>query len=122
VRWKKSSCEIKTRPEHRDEPGGLFIGANMSLFALMNTAPAELLHPLFMQHFSHHRLPPVGSMRNLTSIAADQVDMNTCKHAKQPGCGGSQKKRRQQRRRRNSISSRPVDAAKKKPPYPTKSG
>jgi hypothetical protein len=37
---------------HRDDPGGLFIGASKLLLALMNTAPAELLHHLFMQHFS----------------------------------------------------------------------
>jgi hypothetical protein len=37
---------------HRDDPGGLFIGTIKLLLALMNTAPAELLHHLFMQHFS----------------------------------------------------------------------
>jgi hypothetical protein len=44
---------------HRDEPGGLFIGASMSLFALMNSAPAELLHPLndaaLQSHWLHRR-------------------------------------------------------------------
>jgi hypothetical protein len=31
---------------HRDGSGGLFIGTSMLLFVLMNSAPAELLHPL----------------------------------------------------------------------------
>jgi hypothetical protein len=44
--------KLETLLSHRDEPGGLFIGASMLLFALMNSAPAELLHPLDMQHFS----------------------------------------------------------------------
>jgi len=37
---------VETLLAHRDGPGGLFIGASMLLFALMNSAPAELLHPL----------------------------------------------------------------------------
>jgi hypothetical protein len=43
---------LETRVSHRDEPGGLFIGTSKLLFALMNSAPAELLHHLYMQHFS----------------------------------------------------------------------
>ncbi|WP_238533989.1 hypothetical protein, partial [Herbaspirillum lusitanum] len=31
---------------HRDDAGGLFIGTSKLLLALMNSAPAELLHPL----------------------------------------------------------------------------
>jgi len=38
--------KVETLLAHRDGPGGLFIGASMLLFALMNSAPAELLHPL----------------------------------------------------------------------------
>ncbi|MFD2273690.1 hypothetical protein ACFS07_28725 [Undibacterium arcticum] len=81
---KNQVARLKTRPEHCDAPGGLFIGANMLLFALMNTAPAELLHPLFMQHFSHHRLAPFAFTHNLTSMAVDEVDMQylqTCQAA-----------------------------------------
>jgi hypothetical protein len=37
---------VETRMIHRDEPCGLFIGTSMHLLALMNSAPAELLHPL----------------------------------------------------------------------------
>jgi hypothetical protein len=37
---------METPLTHRDVPGGLFIGASMLLFALMNSAPAELLHLL----------------------------------------------------------------------------
>jgi hypothetical protein len=38
--------KFETLPPRRDESGGLFIGASIFLFALMNSAPAELLHPL----------------------------------------------------------------------------
>jgi len=37
---------LETRQFHRDETGGLFIGTSLLLLALMNSAPAELLHPL----------------------------------------------------------------------------
>jgi hypothetical protein len=37
---------VETPLVHRDEPGGLFIGTSKLLFALMNSAPAELLHLL----------------------------------------------------------------------------
>ena len=42
----KSSYKVETRLDHRDGPGGLFIGTSKLLLALMNSAPAELLHPL----------------------------------------------------------------------------
>jgi hypothetical protein len=42
----KSSYKMETPLHHRDESGGLFIGASILLFALMNSAPAELLHLL----------------------------------------------------------------------------
>jgi hypothetical protein len=37
---------METPLTHRDAPGGLFIGTSKRLFALMNSAPAELLHLL----------------------------------------------------------------------------
>jgi hypothetical protein len=37
---------METPLAHRDAPGGLFIGTSKLLFALMNSAPAELLHLL----------------------------------------------------------------------------
>jgi hypothetical protein len=37
---------LETPLTHRDAPGGLFIGTSKPLFALMNSAPAELLHLL----------------------------------------------------------------------------
>jgi hypothetical protein len=43
---KNQASRFETRTSHRDEPGGLFIGASILAFALMNSAPAELLHPL----------------------------------------------------------------------------
>jgi hypothetical protein len=43
---KNQTTKLETPPVHRDAPGGLFIGASMLLFALMNSAPAELLHTL----------------------------------------------------------------------------
>jgi hypothetical protein len=42
----KSSYKTEILLPHRDEPGGLFIGASRLLLALMNSAPAELLHLL----------------------------------------------------------------------------
>jgi hypothetical protein len=44
---KNQATKLETLPPRRDESGGLFIGTSMFLFALMNSAPAELLHPLF---------------------------------------------------------------------------
>jgi hypothetical protein len=43
-------------PIARDGSPGLFIGTNKLLFALMNSAPAELLHPLI-----HAALQPLRS-------------------------------------------------------------
>jgi hypothetical protein len=37
---------LETPLVHRDEPSGLFIGTSKRLLALMNSAPAELLHLL----------------------------------------------------------------------------
>jgi hypothetical protein len=42
-----------TRLHHRDNANGLFIGTGKLLLVLMNPAPAELLHPLTMQHFNY---------------------------------------------------------------------
>jgi hypothetical protein len=43
---KNQATKLETLLSRRDESGGLFIGTSMFLFALMNSAPAELLHPL----------------------------------------------------------------------------
>jgi len=45
---------METRPIHHGS-SGLFIGASKLLFALMNAAPAELLHFL-----DHAALQPIG--------------------------------------------------------------
>jgi hypothetical protein len=42
----RKTTRLETRAAHRDEPHGLFIGASKLLLALMNSAPAELLHHL----------------------------------------------------------------------------
>jgi hypothetical protein len=44
---------LETRIDHRDDPRGLFIGTSKLLLALMNSAPAELLH-----HLIHAALQP----------------------------------------------------------------
>jgi hypothetical protein len=49
---------LETRPPHRDGIGGLFIGTSVLLLALMNLAPAELLHPL-----TYAALQPYMTMR-----------------------------------------------------------
>jgi hypothetical protein len=49
-----SSYKLEIRLTHHGS-GGLFIGANMFLFALMNPAPAELLHLLV-----NAALQPIG--------------------------------------------------------------
>jgi hypothetical protein len=55
---------METLLTHRDASGGLFIGASVFSFALMNLAPAELLHLLVdaaLQPYLAHgagRLPP----------------------------------------------------------------
>src|SRR4051794_12519576 len=46
---------METQLTHRDATVGLFIGASMLLFALMNSAPAELLHLLV-----YAALQPIG--------------------------------------------------------------
>lgn len=55
---------METRLPHRDAAGGLFIGASKCSFALMNAAPAELLHLLAyaaLQPFRLGRRSAAGS-------------------------------------------------------------
>jgi hypothetical protein len=47
---------IETLQPHRDGSGGLFIGTSKLLLALMNSAPAELLHPLSYAALQPYRL------------------------------------------------------------------
>jgi hypothetical protein len=49
--------KIKTRPTHRSGPGELFIGTN-NWFALMNSAPAELLQLLTFAALQPSSVPP----------------------------------------------------------------
>jgi len=51
---RNSNYEVETRVDHRDDPRGLFIGTSMLLLALMNSAPAELLHPLMHAALQPH--------------------------------------------------------------------
>ena len=44
---------------HRDESGGLFIGASKLPLALMNSAPAELLHHLIHAALQPHSAAPL---------------------------------------------------------------
>jgi hypothetical protein len=82
------------------DSGGLFIGTSKLLLALMNSAPAELLHPL-----TYAALQPTGD--TLPTALTTSV---------------RQKKRRQLRQRRNSVSKRTNLFSKKKPPHPIESG
>jgi hypothetical protein len=66
----------------------------------MNSAPAELLHPL-----TYAALQPLL----ITSFSLQRFRCN-------------QKKRWQQRQRRNSISEKSLPFLRKKPPYPIESG
>src|SRR5690606_25579251 len=43
---KNQVSKVETRPHHRDGIDGLFIGTSVFMLALMNSAPAELLHLL----------------------------------------------------------------------------
>jgi hypothetical protein len=49
--------KIKTRPTHHIGPGELFIGTN-NRFALMNSAPAELLQLLTFAALQPSSVPP----------------------------------------------------------------
>ncbi len=85
---------VETRLAHRDGSGELFIGTSKLSFALMNSAPAELLHPL-----SNAALQPLLMWLG---------DNNT----EEP----PSKKRRQSCRRWNSVSQKPSRFSKKTPP------
>jgi hypothetical protein len=61
---------METRLTHRDGPGGLFIGASVFSFALMNLAPAELLHLLVDAALQPYLAHSVGSIAALPTSAA----------------------------------------------------
>ncbi|WP_304790856.1 hypothetical protein [Lacisediminimonas sp.] len=91
---------METPLPHRDAAGGLFIGASIPSFALMNSAPAELLHLL-----AYAALQPFSGLRR--SPARRTAD---------------QKKRRQQRRRWNTVSGQTNPFSKNTLPCPLSSG
>jgi hypothetical protein len=103
---------------HRDGPGGLFIGTSKLLFALMNSAPAELLHHLIHAALQPHLATP------LFSKSPSRVDGEggPCRALKRRCDSRSQKKRRPQCRRRNTVSEKPTGFSGKKPPFLTGSG
>ena len=99
---------VETPLLHRDGTGGLFIGTSMLLFALMNSAPAELLHPLTyaaLQPSIGHRL--ANKFTALTNLGLAMLTVRLYDSASQrlatiysqafmPLCGDDgQKKRRQ---------------------------
>jgi len=103
---------VETPLLHRDGTGGLFIGTSMFLFALMNSAPAELLHPLtyaaLQPSIGHQLANKFTALTNLglamrivpfcTSLydSASQQLATIYSQASMPLCGGDgQKKRRQ---------------------------
>jgi hypothetical protein len=103
---------------HRDGPNGLFIGTSKLLLALMNSAPAELLH-----HLIHAALQP-HSVTSLFLRTSPRVgdEGGPCCALKGRCSSRNQKKRRQQSRRGYSDSRKPSGFSRKKPPYPTESG
>jgi hypothetical protein len=95
----KSSSNMEILQAHRDALGELFIRTRKPLLALMNSAPAELLHLLV-----YAALQPSLAM-----------------HISGKNRRNGQKKRRQHCRRRNTVSKTPNHFSKKKPPCPTRS-
>ncbi len=70
---------VETPLLHRDGTGGLFIGTSMFLFALMNSAPAELLHPLTyaaLQPSIGHRL--ANKFTALTNLGLAMLTVRLC--------------------------------------------
>jgi hypothetical protein len=74
-----SSYKFETRLIHHGS-GGLFIGTNKSLFALMNAAPAELLHLLV-----NAALQPIWSSLRRSSPVAPSIKPKAAIHATQNG-------------------------------------
>jgi len=124
-----SSYKFETRLIHHGS-GGLFIGTNKSLFALMNAAPAELLHLLV-----NAALQPIWSSLRRSSPVAPSIKPKAAIHATQNGghrgsfryqgceipAELTKKKRRQLSRRWNTYAERPTLFSKKTLPRPTKS-
>lgn len=100
--------------KHRDAPCGLFIGTSKLLLALMNSAPAELLHPLTYAALQPFRPAPAARIAHLRRPCRSR-------HGEQPGCSRL-KNTPALRQRRNSTSERSNEIPKKKPPCPGKSG
>lgn len=102
---------------HRDGANGLFIGTSKLLLALMNSAPAELLH-----HLIHAALQPHLVTSLLLQTSPRVGDEGGPCHALNRRCDSrNQKKRRQQSRRGYPGSRKPTGFSRKKPPFPTKS-
>lgn len=103
---------------HRDEAYGLFIGTSKRLLALMNSAPAELLHHLIHAALQPHSATPLffGSPLRASGDGGLHRALN-----RRCGCR-SQKKRRPQCRRRNTDCKKPPGFSEQKPPFPTWSG
>jgi hypothetical protein len=71
----KSSSNMETLLNHRDGTGGLFIGTSMTLLALMNSAPAELLHLL-----AHAALQPLlASFAGVLLRRPKKTPANACR-------------------------------------------
>ncbi|HVK94195.1 MAG TPA: hypothetical protein VM571_05665 [Noviherbaspirillum sp.] len=105
---KIQTTRLETRTSHRDGPGGLFIGASKHLFALMNPAPAELLHHLIYAALQPHLATPLFC-KSPSHVGGD----GGADHALKVRCNRcSQKKRRQQSRRRNAVSEKPTGFSK----------
>jgi hypothetical protein len=92
----KNQATLETRMLHRDAACGLFIGTSKLLLALMNSAPAELLHPLI-----YAALQPLRSIPE-TRIAHHKMP-RLSRHGEQ-SCCSDLKKTPAIHQRRNSTS------------------
>jgi hypothetical protein len=110
---------LETLLRHRDDSGGLFIGTSKLLLALMNSAPAELLHPLIYAALQPHLVTSLFFANHRRASTVTEVHAT---RLNERSCSRNQKKRRQQSRRRNTLSEKPTGFSGKTLPCPTLSG
>jgi hypothetical protein len=80
---KNQTTRLETLLAHRDGPGGLFIGTSILLFALMNSAPAELLHPLIDAALQPLLATPLLSQHRRVSAVAEVLAASLDQRTKQ---------------------------------------
>ncbi|HVL76463.1 MAG TPA: hypothetical protein VM406_10645 [Noviherbaspirillum sp.] len=98
-------------------PHGLFIGTSKLLLALMNTAPAELLHHLMHAALQPHPVAPLLLLVTTTLAMTEGLKSRAPCAPRRP----QPEKTPAQCRRRNKVYEKPTRFSKKKPPRPTAS-